>query len=259
MEEINDKQFNDHNIVSNNDIVMLYKSRMQVFILYPKSTNNQLCISHKNLIGQRYNTKFKNVYILKPYPSLYTSHVKRQTQILFEADISLILTMLDIKPGDAVIESGTGSGVLTRYLSQHVGSTGRVFTYERDFERYEILKNQFEENVKVFNSDIISCEFGVADVDSVFLDLPEPFFCVRKCYDVLKNGGRFCVFVPNVEQVIKVKNELIKYFSDLKMYENIKREYIRCNNETQGMIMKEGQYSHTGFLIFATKIEKFIQ
>ncbi|KAM0675106.1 hypothetical protein GVAV_001447 [Gurleya vavrai] len=242
------------NIVQKNETLILYKSRTKSFLLHPKDINKQLNIKHTDLIGHSYNTLYKQCYILRPYPSLFTDCVKRQTQILFEADISLIIFYLNIKKDDKVIESGTGSGVLTKFLSQHVGENGKIYSFERNTERYNNLINKFESNVILKNEDIRSTRFdNDLKIDAVFLDLPEPWTVIEKCYKVMIESGKICVFVPNVEQVLLVKTELKKYFKEIIMFENIKQEYMHFVNEIKGTVLRNGHYSHTGFLIFGQK------
>jgi tRNA (adenine57-N1/adenine58-N1)-methyltransferase len=57
------------------------------------------------------------IHVLKPNPYLITETVAHKTQILFQMDISMILLMLDIRPGRSVVESGTGSGSLTSSIA----------------------------------------------------------------------------------------------------------------------------------------------
>ena len=57
------------------------------------------------------------------------------TQILYIADISLVCTLLDLRPGCTVLESGTGSGSLTTSLARAVATAGRVLTFEFHEER----------------------------------------------------------------------------------------------------------------------------
>ncbi len=40
-----------------------------------------------------------------------------------------MLLMLDVKPGDCVLEAGTGAGALTLFLSRAVGKEGEVYIY----------------------------------------------------------------------------------------------------------------------------------
>lgn len=242
------------NAVKATDTVILYKSRTQTYMLQPSETNKHLQIQHSDIVGKEYNTKYKSCYILQPYPSIYTDTVKRQTQILFEADMSLILYYLNVKQDTRMIESGTGSGVFTYFISKHL-QKGHLYTFERDIDRYNSLKDKFDSNVTVQNADLYTHEFAqdIQNIDAVFLDLPEPWRVIQKCYNLLKPSGKICVFVPNVEQVVQVKNELKKQFDMISMYENVKREYI--NHENTNIIARNGQYSHTGFLIFAQKMQ----
>lgn len=46
------------------------------------------------------------MYLLHPTPELWTHVVPHRTQILYVADISYIITYIDLKPGSVVLESG---------------------------------------------------------------------------------------------------------------------------------------------------------
>jgi tRNA (adenine57-N1/adenine58-N1)-methyltransferase len=50
-------------------------------------------------------------------------------------DISMVIMRLNIKPGDKVCESGTGSGSLSYSISQNVGEKGKLFTFEFNQQR----------------------------------------------------------------------------------------------------------------------------
>ena len=77
----------------------------------------------------------KFFYLLKPSRTTFTNNLQHRTQILYHMDIGSVINHLDVKSGDKVVETGTGSGSLTFSLSQQVGSQGRVFTFEFNKQR----------------------------------------------------------------------------------------------------------------------------
>lgn len=77
----------------------------------------------------------KYFYLLKPSRTTFTNNLQHRTQILYHMDIGSVINHLDIKFGDKVVETGTGSGSLTFSLSQQVGSQGKVFTFEFNKQR----------------------------------------------------------------------------------------------------------------------------
>jgi len=100
---------------------------------------------------------------LPPKPTLVTKNLEHFTQILYTPDISLIILMLDVKPGSVIVESGTGSCSLTLSLSNAVGKQGKVFSYEYNLERYEnslkFKKLHGMDNVKMTNRDVYNKGF----------------------------------------------------------------------------------------------------
>lgn len=71
--------------------------------------------------------------------------------------VALMCELLDAKPGQRVLEIGTGSGYQTLILALLVGPTGRVVSIERDSE----LANRARETLAGF--DLSNIEIVVAD------------------------------------------------------------------------------------------------
>lgn len=104
---------------------------------------------HSDWIGKPFGSKvFSNkggfVYLLAPTPELWTLVLSHRTQILYIADISLVVTYLEIVPGCLVLESGTGSGSLTTSLARAVAPTGHVYTFDFHEQRAASARCEME-------------------------------------------------------------------------------------------------------------------
>jgi len=86
------------------------------------------------------------LYLLAPTPELWTRVLNHRTQILYLADISLVTTFLELKPGSVVLESGTGSGSLTHVLARAVAPTGHVHSFEFHQDRCAVATEEFSKN-----------------------------------------------------------------------------------------------------------------
>ena len=69
--------------------------------------------------------------VLRPRLADYVLKMPRGAQVVYPKDIGQILVWADIRPGDVVLEAGTGSGALTCALLRAVGPGGRVVSVER--------------------------------------------------------------------------------------------------------------------------------
>lgn len=218
----------------------------------------------------------RKVALLRPTPDLWTRSLPHRTQILYIADISLIIGLLRIKPGTIVLESGTGSGSMTHALAKSVGDNGHVHTFEFHLGRAEQAKIEFAEHkldsrVTIKHRDV--CKEGFPsniNADAVFLDLPEPWEVIPKLKPSLKSGStiRICCFSPCIEQVQKTCNALrLNGYSDIEMNETLLRNvevidsnFINKKRKATESVTLLSKYSseargHTSYLTFATLIQ----
>ncbi|XP_044742015.1 tRNA (adenine(58)-N(1))-methyltransferase catalytic subunit TRMT61A [Chrysoperla carnea] len=167
------------------------------------------------LLGKKYGTLIQLTkgwgYILQPTSDVWTKCLPHRTQIIYGPDISMILTLLELKPGSTVIEAGTGSGSLSHAFINTVKPTGKLYTYDYHANRVKVAAEEFEQHglsewVQSRQSDVYADGFtdlpeGLR-VDAVFLDLPKPWLVLPFTMKVLKDkGGRICCFSPCIEQV----------------------------------------------------------
>ncbi|KAG6719984.1 hypothetical protein I3842_03G035400 [Carya illinoinensis] len=193
---------------------------------------------HSDWIGKPFGTKvFSNkggfIYLLAPTPELWTLVLSHRTQILYIADISLVIMYLEIVPGCLVLESGTGSGSLTTSLARAVAPTGHVYTFDFHEQRAASAREDFE---KTGLSSLVTV--GVRDIqgqgfpdelsgfaDSVFLDLPQPWLAIPSAEKTLKPDGVLCSFSPCIEQVQRACDTLRSNFTDIRIFEVLLRTY----------------------------------
>lgn len=231
----------DKSIVREGDICVIYISEHQKLIFKIKTGDQiQTKFGHLkaiDLIGQPYGKQFecKKGWILplRLTPEIWTQLVTHRTQILYQADISLILLYLDIKPGSVVVESGTGSGSMSHSILRACLPNGFLHTFEINESRAkeaskEFIEHGYGDNVKVYNHDV--CQSGFSDelvgkVDACMLDLPHTWDAIEAAYKVMKDhGSKICTFSPCVEQVQKnvVKMNELK-LKDIVTYECLMR------------------------------------
>ncbi|KAF9538260.1 tRNA (adenine-N(1)-)-methyltransferase catalytic subunit trm61 [Mortierella hygrophila] len=186
------------------------------------------------MIGLQYGTKLGSntgrgfLYLLYPTPELWTLILPHRTQILYIADISLIMSYLDLKPGKVMIESGTGSGSFSHSIARTIAPTGHLYTFEYHQERVAVATKEFEEHgleglVTIECRDVCKNGFGLVNkADAVFLDLPAPWEAVASAKQAFRQDkvGKICTFSPCIEQISKTVTALTEQgFVDIQMYE----------------------------------------
>ena len=273
-------------LIAENDLVVIYENRESQKIIKiekGKLFNNKYgSFRHDDMIGHKYGSKIMSksllgfIYVMRITPTFYTQSLLHRTQILFAMDISFIIYNLDIKPGDIVIESGTGSGSLSYSIANAIAPNGKLYTFEFNHDRYEGAKKDFsnlgiDSIAIVKEGDAIKDGFpGVEHADSIFLDLPNPWDAVIHC-KALKKRGRICTFSPCIEQIQKTFETLTKQgYGEIVMYEALVRNYehrkLKCisldelgkRKDADSVVDVWGgmktEKAHTGYLMFAVKL-----
>lgn len=194
----------------------------------------------EELIGHPYGIRFdcKKGWILplRLTPELWTQLLPHRTQILYQADISMILLQLDIKPGSVVVESGTGSGSLSHAILRACSPNGYLHTFDISEPRVSQAREEFDRhgysaNAFVTLRDICVSGYGQEldeKADACILDLPQTWLAIESAYRVLKPGGsRLCTFSPCIEQVqLNVAKMQELKFKDIETLEVLLKPYV---------------------------------
>jgi tRNA (adenine57-N1/adenine58-N1)-methyltransferase len=205
--------------------------------------------------GSRIALGEKEFVVLRPGAQELMESLDRGPQIILPKDAATILFKLDLKPGDAVVESGVGSGSLTTALLNAVGSEGMVVSIELREEFAAKARRNVERSpyVKAWDlriGDVVGAPVE-AEVDAVVLDIPNPWDALPNLGRFLRSGGRFGAFVPNANQVERLVWALRSDgYVEIEALENLQRQLevheggVRPSFESMG---------HTGYMVFARR------
>ncbi|MFZ1043105.1 MAG: tRNA (adenine-N1)-methyltransferase [Anaerolineales bacterium] len=258
------------NITSSNaragDIAQLVGLRHKNFIITLKEgarlETHRGILQHDELIGKPWGSQvFSHMgspfFLLQPSLADLLNDLPRNTQILYPKDIGFILVTMGIGPGKKVIEAGTGSGSMTIALAHNVSAEGQVISYEVRPDMQNLAKKNLERVGLAARVDFklrdIAEGFDETDADAFFLDVPNPYDYISQVRAALKPGGFFCSLIPTVNQVELLLTALRRErFAFIEVCEVLVRYY---KPEPTRLRPTDRMVAHTGFLIFARRIE----
>ena len=253
-------------IARDGDLAQLVGLRHKFFIFMLKAgarfESHRGILMHDDLIGKPWGTQvFSHIgspfYLLQPSLGDLLVDLPRTTQILYPKDIGFIFVTMGIGPGRKVLEAGTGSGSMTTALAYAVGSDGQVISYEikpdvQNLARKNLTRFGLESRVDFKLRDIVE-GFDETDADSFFLDVPNPYDYTVQVRNSLKPGGFLCCLIPTFNQVEKTLIALRQTnFAFVEVCELLLRFF---QAEPSRLRPTDRMVAHTGFLVFARKIE----
>jgi len=253
-------------VAQDGDLAQLVGLRHKHFILTlqagAKFETHRGILMHDSLIGKRWGTQvFSHIgspfFLLQPSLADLINELPRTTQILYPKDIGFILITMGVGPGQTVMEAGTGSGSMTTALAFAVGPQGRVISYEikqdvQNLARKNLARFGLESRVDLKLGDI-GPGFDETDVDAFFLDVPNPYDYTGQVRRALKPGGYLCCLIPTFNQVEKTLLSLRQNkFAFVEVCELLLRYY---KPEPARLRPTDRMVAHTGFLVFARRIE----
>ena len=227
-------------VVKEGDLVLLYLDERRQFIVNvvkgKELHTDKGYIILDDVIGIPYGSSIRTslghkVYVLKPLIHDIVLRIPRKTQIIYPKDSSFIILLAGIGPGSRVVEAGTGSGALTITLAYYVRPSGKVYSYDINPEYVESARRNLErvgliDYVELKVKDIRE---GIEErnVDSVVLDMPDPWNAINSVYEALRPSGTFIAFVPTTNQIEKLSKAIRDHggFMEPQAYEIINRPY----------------------------------
>ena len=253
-------------IARDGDLAQLVGLRHKHFILTlqagAKFESHRGILQHDDLIGKPWGTQvFSHIgspfFLLQPSLADLLTELPRTTQILYPKDIRFILVTMGIGPGQTVVEAGTGSGSMTTALAYAVGSEGRIISYEvkpdaQNLARKNLTRFGLDSRVD-FKLRDIGQGLDETEVDSFFLDVPNPYDYMGQVRATLKPGGYLCCLIPTFNQIEKTLQALRQTkFAFVEVCELLLRYY---KPEPARIRPTDRMVAHTGFLLFARRIE----
>ena len=195
---------------------------------------------------------------MRPSLSDLFAALRRGAQIVTLKDAAHLVRLAGVLPGGRVVEAGSGTGALTLALAMAVGPTGKVISYDRRAEflesaRANLRRSGLADRVDFRSRDVAADGFDVSEVDSVVLDLAEPWEVLRAAREALAMGGYAATYTPTYNQLERT----VRTFRSLRYDEVRAMEVIE-----RGLHVGEGgtrpefeMLGHTGFLAAGRKVD----
>ncbi|XP_037603253.1 tRNA (adenine(58)-N(1))-methyltransferase, mitochondrial isoform X1 [Sebastes umbrosus] len=181
-------------------------------------------VLHDDIAGQPAGSFLKTgrgVRLLVRRASLedYVLLMKRGPAIAYPKDAGTMLMMMDVTEGDRVLESGSGSGAMSLFLSRAVGCKGSVLSVEvrEDHHKRAVLNynrwrtswglrrgEEWPDNVSFHIADLgtASSLLATQGFHAVALDLINPHLVLPALIPHLHPGAVCAVYLANITQVI---------------------------------------------------------
>ncbi len=213
------------------------------------------------LLGMQYGeviktSKGSSLSVFKPRIMDMVQSFDRPTQILYPKDIAYAIYQLGLRPGDMVLEVGTGSGAMTVSIAQAVWPDGHVHTYEMRSDFAEAAKANIAKTglgaVITQHLKDPSEGFDEKNAVAIVVDLGDPWKIAGPAYRSLTPGGMLAAFTPTTNQLERLvaslrENGFLVVESVELMLREIRGESGKVRPETR-------MIGHTAYITIARKL-----
>lgn len=196
--------------------------------------------------------------VLRPSLGDLFGSITRGAQIITPKDCARIVSLAALRPGDHVIEAGSGTGALTVALAYAVGPDGRVTSIDRRAEALRLARENVDraglaDRVTWVERDVAVGGFGEENADAVILDLPEPWAVLAFARAALRPGGVAVAYTPTYNQLERTVRGMREHrFDEVQALEILERSLHVGDGGTRPSFDMLG---HTGFLSSGRRVE----
>ena len=251
--------------IKEGDRILLYFTARKRWLINAaegfKMHTHQGYVDLTEAIGKEYGSKIQSnmgveFYLLKPSMEDYVMKSLRKTQVVYPKDMGLLASKSGLSSGWKVVESGTGSGVMTCFLANLVRPDGHVYSYDLREEFLEVAKKNLErcglsQFVTLKKADVRN-GIDVSEADLGVLDIGDQWAAINSFKESLAGSGMLVAVSPTMNQVEKTVIELNNQgFVSIESVEVITRPIESRPGITRPSTRMIG---HTAYLTFARKI-----
>ena len=196
--------------------------------------------------------------VFRPSLSDLLTSLRRKAQIVNAKDASYLLYLAGVGPGASVAEAGSGSGALTTVLAHAVGAAGHVFSFDRradflDVARRNVAAAGLSDRVTFAERDVAISGFDRDGLDSVLLDLAEPWDVLAAARTAVRTGGYVAAYVPTYNQLEStVRAMRDRGLEEIRATELLERGLHVGDGGTRPEFEMLG---HTGFLCAGRRVD----
>jgi ubiquinone/menaquinone biosynthesis C-methylase UbiE len=167
-----------------------------------------------------------------------------------EKDVSRLEAMserLDIKPGDSVLDIGTGTGVFVPYLLNKIGSKGKLVCLDFAEEMLKIAQAKgFKGNISylcadIENNSLADNSFNAIVCYSVFPHFINKARVFKEIYRLLKKDGKLFICHTSSRQAINKVHKSIAEVCDHLFPENEETRRMLSDAGFVDIIISDGK------------------